>query len=106
MNIRNTKSLASLLFGMAALLNAGQSIAQEQANLFLFGQELEVCSSDMDRYCSPAKKQTGFDESAKLGPIFQVTDEAITRLSDFNWTEQPELRAQVIAMLQSLKYNS
>lgn len=103
MNIRHTKSLASLLLGMAALLNAGQSIAQEQANLFLFGQELEVCSSDMDRYCSPAKKQTGFDESAKLGPIFQVTDEAITRLSDFNWTEQPELRAQVIAMLQSLK---
>ncbi|ATC93795.1 secreted protein [Pseudoalteromonas tunicata] len=103
MNIRKTKPLANLFFGLSTIFYLHTGVAQEQASLFLFGQELEVCSSENTQFCAKSKITKGFDESAKLGPIYAITDEAISRLSDINWTEQPELKAQTIALLKAIK---
>ena len=103
MNTRKTKPFAHLFFCLSTIVYSHTAVAQEHASLFLFSQQLEVCSSENTQFCSKLKTDKGFDESAKLGPIYAITDEAITRLTEISWTEQPELKAQTIALLKTIK---
>ncbi len=84
-----------------ALTFAG--ISHASSNLFLFADDLQFCSSDNLRYCTAERREKGFGDDAKQGPIYQVTEEAITRIKEYPWTDNPELRAQAVVLLKLVR---
>ncbi|SFD11236.1 hypothetical protein [Pseudoalteromonas denitrificans] len=100
MSLRKIK--IGIFVGLFSLVDMASSIAATP-DLFLFGQGLSFCASDNMQDCSKEKKESGFSDNSKQPAIYSITDDALTRLSEFPWTEQPELKLQTIALLKVLK---
>jgi len=96
------KSKISVFGGLFLLANINAAIAATP-DLFLFGQDLSFCSSDNLQQCDKEKKEAGFDDKAKKTAIYTITEQALERLNEVPWTEQPELKQQTIALLKVLK---
>jgi len=96
------KTKISFFVSLFLLTNFNVAIAATP-DLFLFGQGLSFCSSENLQQCSKDKKVTGFEDKAKKTAIYSVTDQALERLDEVSWTDQPELKQQTIALLKILK---
>lgn len=100
MNLFKTK--ISVLGGLFLLANLNVASAATP-DLFLFGQNLSFCSSENLQHCSKDKKADGFSENAKQPAIYTITEQALERLNEVPWTDQPELKQQTIALFKVLK---
>ncbi len=103
MKMKTIRAFSACLVGSLAILNIQPAIAASDPSLFLFGQELEFCASNNTKFCSEELKEKGFSSNDKTSPIYKITDDSISRLSEFPWTEQPELKLQAIALLNAVK---
>lgn len=88
--------LATSFVALAPLTTASAS------TLVLFSDDLIVCSSENQRFCSEAGKNS-FSDDVKQKAIFDITDEALVRVVEYPWTEQEELKKQVADILKTVK---
>ena len=97
-NVKNLVNsvLATSLVAFAPLTSASAS------TLVLLSDDLIVCSSENKRYCSEDGKNS-FSDDVKQKVIFDITDEALVRVSEYPWTEQEELKKQVADILKAVK---
>lgn len=72
------------------------------STLFLLSNDLQVCASDNKRYCNEQGKQS-FSDDVKQKAVFDITEEALIRVNEFAWTEQEDIKKQIISLLQLVK---
>ena len=86
-----------------AMLSSCSVAAFAKPQLMLFADDLQVCSSERLRYCNSESRESLSKDTYKQQPIYQITEEGLGRIADMAWTEQPDIRAQAVELLNAAK---
>ncbi len=102
MRLVKIKFLESLTLAILALVSSAAYSNETSRSFHIFSEDLALCASDNLRACTEQGKAS-FSEDAKKGAIFDITEEALIRVNEFPWTEQLELKQQILTLLKQVK---
>lgn len=90
------------VLSLSVLFFSTLASASTQQSLFLFSNDLKVCASDQKRYCTAAGKES-FSSESREQAIYEITEEALIRVAEYSWTEQPDIKKQIGILLRMVK---